>query len=488
MAVNVYGWGKGVGSRRDVIRVDSAYVGWRPRAYALGSGIAVVSDALYPRRLHGLEIDHEILQVAYGPSFVAVLTAGGDVYTRGVGEKGQLGHGKDKVELDEFERVDGLAGFYTNNPRVVVVKLAVGAAAVLALSAEGRLYSWGSGASAVLGHGNLRDVFLPKLVAKVDSVVFVDIWIGGKVAYARDKDGGIYAWGHGPRGLLGLASPRQQREGEARVLAPEDQLSLTPLFVPVSLKHPFATMDVGQDHALGVSTQGELLVWGGNGCGQLGSGDTERAYVPTLVPFPPKKVRVTGSAAPPPVIHITPVGDGGGGESEGGEDGEEGEEEGEEGENGEDDENTPIVVLDVAAGSGFSLVVGSNGVVYSVGLNTHGQLGCGEDFAVSHTLSPVDGVEGVIQVEACGLYAAALTESGEVYTWGYGGDGVLGTGLRESAGLPQRVAALAGKHVVHIDAYPSVLSVLVLDDEGDDSHSDREVVSSVVLCRTTVLQ
>ena len=56
-----------------------------------------------------------------------------------------------------------------------------------------------------------------------------------------------------------------------------------------------------------------------------------------------------------------------------------------------------------------------------------------------------------LQIAAGGFHAAALTNDGEVYTWGTGRYGVLGHGSGGSnAASPKRVTALRGINIVKV--------------------------------------
>ncbi|CAE8647715.1 unnamed protein product, partial [Polarella glacialis] len=83
------------------------------------------------------------------------------------------------------------------------------------------------------------------------------------------------------------------------------------------------------------------------------------------------------------------------------------------------------------------------------GSSEHGQLGVGslptEDRAVTPRL--VEGLRHVhVRHVACGgHYSAALSESGEVHTWGCGKDGQLGHGDAKDVHAPKPVRSLQSK-------------------------------------------
>jgi alpha-tubulin suppressor-like RCC1 family protein len=56
----------------------------------------------------------------------------------------------------------------------------------------------------------------------------------------------------------------------------------------------------------------------------------------------------------------------------------------------------------------------------------------------------------LMQIAAGGFHAAGMSAEGDVYTWGSGKFGVLGTGNLTKECTPKRVTALRGVHVVQV--------------------------------------
>jgi len=160
------------------------------------------------------------------------------------------------------------------------------------------------------------------------------------------------------------------------------------------------SLSCGGWHSCALTVGGELFTWGSGRCGQLGHGDWSSQRLPTQV------------SSLPPVAHV-------------------------------------------ASGSFHTIVLTKNGEVYSWGCGRDGQLGHGDwgSPRVPHLVKALQGKD-VIQV-ACGEYhSAALTGTGEVYTWGDGGDGQLGHGDWRTKGYrlsqPRLVKSLSGKGVTSI--------------------------------------
>ncbi|KAH8554383.1 regulator of chromosome condensation 1/beta-lactamase-inhibitor protein II [Umbelopsis sp. PMI_123] len=94
-------------------------------------------------------------------------------------------------------------------------------------------------------------------------------------------------------------------------------------------------------------------------------------------------------------------------------------------------------VIDIAAGGPFSIILKENGQVYSCG---YGALGLGQDTIETLDPKPVKIEEKVTKIFATQDMAAAISVSGQLYTWGLGGhSGRLGLGHSEHAFVPQKV-------------------------------------------------
>jgi E3 ubiquitin-protein ligase HERC2 len=104
------------------------------------------------------------------------------------------------------------------------------------------------------------------------------------------------------------------------------------------------------------------------------------------------------------------------------------------------------------------------------GKNKYGQLGVGGGATESKSPVRVEGIPPVSHVDCGGAHTAAVTASGEVYTWGLGGQwwswtlGGLGHGDRNSQAMPKQVAALEGIRVVKVAC--GKMHTLALTSEG----------------------
>jgi len=102
----------------------------------------------------------------------------------------------------------------------------------------------------------------------------------------------------------------------------------------------------------------------------------------------------------------------------------------------------------VFSGWNYSMILTKTGQLLSFGWGMYAQLGHGElanEFIPRPITFHSDGDEEEEDIVdcACGLWhTVAVTESGKVYTWGYGKDGQMGDGSNKGSSVPKLVSAL----------------------------------------------
>jgi RCC1 and BTB domain-containing protein len=108
------------------------------------------------------------------------------------------------------------------------------------------------------------------------------------------------------------------------------------------------------------------------------------------------------------------------------------------------------VVISLACGSRHTCALTNQGDVYSWGDHENGVTGHGA--TESHQYAPrlIQALRGVnvVSIGACGFHSGAVTAEGEVYTFGEGKFGRLGHGSEANCLIPRPIEALRGKRVV----------------------------------------
>src|SRR6266516_3717757 len=230
--------------------------------------------------------------------------------------------------------------------------------------------------------------------------------------------------------------------------------------VPVKVKLPPGTRitsaRVGCDHALALTSSGEVLAWGINNTGQLGTGTpggSSATPVPVLLPAGTKVTAISAGTAHNLALTSKgkvlawgfnadmELGDGTVGSLSA----------------------TPgqvllppgVKVTAVAAGDSHSLARTSKGKVLAWGANGHGELGDGTFRQRGTPVRPrlPKGIK-VTAISAACEYGLARTSKGKVLAWGFNGSGELGDGSTTDSPLPVRVKLPAGLAAVSLGAGP----------------------------------
>ncbi|EFJ39741.1 hypothetical protein VOLCADRAFT_70529 [Volvox carteri f. nagariensis] len=152
----------------------------------------------------------------------------------------------------------------------------------------------------------------------------------------------------------------------------------------------------------------------------------------------------------------------------------------------------------VACGDTHTLVVAGEGELFTFGRNQNGQLGLGH---TNDCLSPqlVVALQGErVRSVACGSeHSLAATESGTVFSWGWGRYGNLGDGESQDRYLPTRVVGLEGIRMVSAECGWRHSAVVSEDGRvftfgwskygqlGHGDHTDRTVPCQVAALRHT---
>jgi RCC1 and BTB domain-containing protein len=247
------------------------------------------------------------------------------------------------------------------------------------------IYTWGRGEDGQLGLGDTNDQPEPVLVDLPGTVKQISCGSGHTVIL--DRKGQVFTWGRGDDGRLGHG---------------DNGWKYVPRLVEALAGKQIHQVTCGSYHTAAVSLTGELFTWGGGMYGKLGHGDEN------------------GHAVPVQVAALSNV-----------------------------------IVVQVACGSRHTVVLTQSLKVYSWGDKENGVSGHSTIETDGHQYAPRV-VSGLLelnctQVAACGFHTAALTETGEIFTWGEGKFGRLGHGCERNQPIPKMIQGpLSGKHVAQV--------------------------------------
>jgi alpha-tubulin suppressor-like RCC1 family protein len=309
----------------------------------------------------------------------------------------------------------------------------------VALTRKGEVYTWGGNQHGQLGTGTTASGWSPARVAFPRGAKVAAIAAGADHVVAITTFGVVYTWGHNHRGQIGDGSTADRHE---------------PVAVTKGIKGLVSIVAAGNGISAAVTKSGDLYLWGRNTFGQLGveqprdsAGEAVSQTRPAKVPLPRGTDAVAVAAGN---RHVTVA---------------------------LNDGRLVVFGLDaagrpaegtirlkpswgrpvrLAAGEDFTLVLTNHNVLLSFGGNASGQLGVGDH---SNRLQPTPIVlphatGHVRDIIACARGAAALTSTGEVYSWGDGNVGQHGAGTDKKAlavrPTPARVKALTGARVTRL--------------------------------------
>lgn len=122
----------------------------------------------------------------------------------------------------------------------------------------------------------------------------------------------------------------------------------------------------------------------------------------------------------------------------------------------------------VATGLSFTVILTRNGLVYTCGSNTHGQLGHGDttDRAAPKIVELFKGPSPVVQVAAGASYTFAVTDDGTVYSFGSCTNFCLGHGDQHNELLPRAIQSFKRRNILVVRVSAGDEHAVALDALG----------------------
>src|SRR5439155_1355432 len=138
-----------------------------------------------------------------------------------------------------------------------------------ALTADGRLFTWGYGMFGQLGLRDNANQNVPRSENGREGkpLIFAQIAMGGNHSAALTADGRLFTWGYGRFGQLGLRD-NTNRNTPTVVNGPDGKPMI------------FAQIALGDNHSAALTADGRLFTWGYGFFGQLGLRDNANQNVP----------------------------------------------------------------------------------------------------------------------------------------------------------------------------------------------------------------
>ncbi|MGN0106988.1 MAG: Ig-like domain-containing protein, partial [Hominilimicola sp.] len=255
----------------------------------LGTGDNISSDA----PVKAISFAERAVDVAAGADHTLILDAKGNVWAAGSNEYGQLGTGSSDTSSNQFTKINGLSN---------VVAIAAGNGYSIALTDKGNVFVWGNNARGQIGLGETASADTPRqlvlsniraisagsehsMFVRVDGVVYatgnhennrlgiitdedikvpvrvpslvgmVDISAGDKHTLALNINKTVSSFGNNENGELGISHTNETISVET-----------------IEVISEIIAVSAGYNHSLALDINGRLWAWGLNNRGQLGLG------------------------------------------------------------------------------------------------------------------------------------------------------------------------------------------------------------------------
>ena len=227
-----------------------------------------LQDEYVPRRVDAL-IGKCVVRVSIHVLHSVAITSDGKVFTFGFGEDGRLGHGI--VSLRSTPGSSELVPRKIDSlDRKFVIQAEVGDGFTAVLTSEGAVFTFGSGVNGCLGNGNNNKECHPTRVDKLTKKRVVHIAAGGSHVAAITSEGEMFTWGCGVRGQLGHGNYKTQQQ---------------PCRVDALVGHHVTHAAAGYQHTIALTSDGKVFTWGMGEYGQLGHDSSRQELEPSLIQF-----------------------------------------------------------------------------------------------------------------------------------------------------------------------------------------------------------
>ena len=355
--------------------------------------------------------DAQIVSVSAGLLHTTFLTDDGDVYAFGFNNRGPLGTG------DEETRTTAVKVEALDDVNITAIENGNGVS--YAISDTGTLYAWGTNSNGQLGLGDQDERLVPTAVEALANETVVSVSSGTSFTLALTADGQVWAFGSNTDGQLGSPDALEDDGTPARRATEPVLVEGLPgnvTSVTADTKTSFAVTEDGRVFGWGESRNGQLLQGTDNGNGTFTADPAD-------------------VLAPVELTDLMPEG-----------------------------------VVEIKGGARWFMALTEDGDVYAWGPNDEGPTGGldGDPAAESDvTFYPTKVAElddvNVVELHTGPNSIIAVTDTGEIFTWGSNSDGRLGFSSDGSVYTPTQIE-LGG------EADPFLVSAVPSDNGRDVSN------------------
>ena len=386
-----------------------------------------------------------VKKVSLKGSHSFIETIDNKLYVFGENSSGQLGLGDTVDKIFPVELTNPTETITTAKPleRGKIKEFSLGSSHSFVEMTDGKLYVFGENGSGQLGLGDTLDKNVPTELTVATATAarplerskIKKVTLGGTHSFIETTDNRLYVFGENGSGQLGL-NDTTDRNVPTELTVITAKLPNRPIE-----RGKVKKVTLGASHSFIETHDGELYVFGENGSGQLGLGDTTNRNVPTELtiatataarPLERSNVKKVTLGAASSFVEMLDNKVFAFGENSNGQLG-----------LGDTiDKDTPTELTTVAnlkeikAGVTHSFMQTTDNRLFAFGSNSSGQLGLGGSTSGTNisTARELDALSVVKKVKNVFLgfnYSFLETTKGELYVFGENGAGQLGLGNRD---------------------------------------------------------
>ena len=372
--VNTYSDSKGSHSIYFVsaIKTNGDLYCWGCNRYDRGNG-ETREDQTTPAKILS-----NVASISYSTSdccSVSAITENGDLYCWGYNRHGEVGNGTTEEQETPVKVLDNVnsVSYLRGGDRC----------SVSAITENGDLYCWGYNEYGQVGNGTTKNQTIPvKVLSNVKSVShFGNCQYNYYSVSAITKNGDLYCWGYNNHGQIGNGTIGEKQTTPVNVLSNVKSIFYSSYFEYQGPLHCSVSA---------ITENGDLYCWGENQTGQVGNGTTTNQSIPVKVLSDVKS------------IFYFPF-------------------------------------YNISSACSVSAIT-KNGDLYCWGANHYGQVGNG---TIEKQTTPAKILSDVINAfyydafyNYGGCSVSAITENGDLYSWGYNEGGEIGSGTTENQLTP----------------------------------------------------
>ena len=217
-----------------------------------------LGDGTHSQRTTAVQVDDlmSVIDIGAGGNYSMALKSDGTVWTWGTNDRGQLGTGSSLPAASNRPlKVPSLSS---------ITAISAGTGHLMALRADGTVWTWGGNTLGELGTGTRDFAVHPTPVQVLGLTGIVSIFAGDAVSYAVKADGTVFGWGFASFGKVG------------------DGLTGDPILSPKELPalKGMTSAATGVGSTVAMKPDGTVFSFGSNFRGQLGRG------IPDVGPYP----------------------------------------------------------------------------------------------------------------------------------------------------------------------------------------------------------